>query len=64
MHLDCTSHAFQNASHLNATLLRFSKWQPFECTSIVPGHACQNASPLKLNAPLLCQVMLLKMPAL
>jgi hypothetical protein len=40
----------------------FSKWQPLECTSIVSGHAFQNASPL--NAPLLCQVMLFKMPAL
>jgi hypothetical protein len=44
-------HAFQNASHLNAPLL-------------ASGHAFQNGSHLKLNASLLHQVMLFKMPAI
>jgi hypothetical protein len=38
----------------------FSKCQPFEGTSIAAGHAFQNGSHLKLNASLLCLVMLLK----
>jgi hypothetical protein len=44
-------HAFQNASALNAPLLR-------------QGHAFQNDSHLKLNASLLHQVILFKMPAI
>jgi hypothetical protein len=36
----------------------------FECTSIVSCHAFQNASHLELNASLLRQVMLFKMPAI
>jgi hypothetical protein len=33
-----------------------------KCTSIVPDDAFKNTSPL--NAPVLCQVMLFKMPAI
>jgi hypothetical protein len=36
--------------HLYCARSRFSKCQPFECTSIAPGHAFQNAS--HLNAAL------------
>jgi hypothetical protein len=40
----------------------FQKFQPFECTSIAPGHAFQNSS--HLNAPPLRQFMLFQMPAI
>jgi hypothetical protein len=32
--------------HLYCVKSCFSKFQPFECTSIAPGHAFQNASHL------------------
>jgi hypothetical protein len=46
----------------NLTSLAGSHFEKFECTSIAPGHAFQNAS--DLNAALLRQVMLFKIPAL
>jgi hypothetical protein len=49
-------------THLYCVRSCFSKCQPFECTSIAPGHAFQNAS--HLNAALLCLVMLFKMPTI
>jgi hypothetical protein len=50
--------------HLYCARSRFSKCQLFECSSIVSGHAFKNGSHLKLNAALLHQVMLFKMPTI
>jgi hypothetical protein len=54
--------AIWNWKHLYCIRSCFSKCLPFECSSIVSGHAFQNAG--HLNARLLCQVMLFKMAAL
>jgi hypothetical protein len=48
--------------HIYCARSRFSKCQPFKCSSIASGHAFQNAS--HLNAALLRQVMLFKMAAI
>jgi hypothetical protein len=47
--------------HLYCTRSCFSKFHPFEFTSIAPGHAFQNST--HLNSPPLHRVMLFKMPA-
>jgi hypothetical protein len=45
------------------TAIRWLEWLHRKL-SIVSGHAFQNSSHLKLNASLLCQVMLFEMAAI
>jgi hypothetical protein len=57
-----SGHAFQNACYLNAPQVTLSNCQPFECSSMASSYAFQNGR--HLNAALLCQVTLFKMPAI